>query len=48
MASLYRTTAARSLRAIAFGIALGYEDPSVPANACRTTREPLEANVHFV
>ncbi|MCC6878022.1 MAG: nitroreductase [Sandaracinaceae bacterium] len=31
-----------------FGIALGYEDPSVPANACRTDRSPLEHNVQFV
>lgn len=30
------------------GIALGYEDPAVKANACRTTRAPLEANVRFV
>ncbi len=33
---------------ILFGIALGLEDPSVPANACRTTREPVTANVSFV
>ena len=31
-----------------FGIALGYEDPDVPANACRTDREPLERNVTLV
>ncbi len=31
--------------AILFGIALGYEDPSVPANATRTTRAPVESNV---
>ena len=30
------------------GIALGYEDPAVKANACQTTRAPLEANVRFV
>jgi nitroreductase len=30
------------------GIALGYEDPAVPANACRTSRAPLEDNVRFV
>ncbi len=34
--------------AILFGIAIGYEDPSVPANACRTERDPLENNVRFV
>ncbi|HEY8431590.1 MAG TPA: nitroreductase [Sandaracinaceae bacterium] len=33
---------------VLFGIALGYEDPSVPANACRTDRAPLEENVRFV
>jgi nitroreductase len=33
---------------ILFGIALGYEDPSVAANACRTDRQPLDANVRFV
>jgi hypothetical protein len=27
------------------GLSLGYEDPSVPANACRQTREGLEANL---
>lgn len=32
---------------IVFGIALGYEDPDAPANACRTTREPVESNVVF-
>ena len=32
---------------ILFGIALGYEDPSAPANACRTAREPVESNVTF-
>lgn len=31
-----------------FGIALGYEDPDVDANACRTDRNPLEENVTFV
>jgi len=30
---------------ILFGIALGHEDPSVPANATRTTRAPIESNV---
>jgi nitroreductase len=34
--------------AILFGIALGHEDTAVPANRCRTTREPLSANVTFV
>jgi hypothetical protein len=33
---------------ILFGIALGYADLAAPANACRTTREPVEANVTFV
>lgn len=34
--------------AILFGIAIGYEDPAAPANACRTERDPLERNVAFV
>jgi nitroreductase len=33
---------------ILFGIALGHEDPAEPANACRTTREPLASNVTFI
>jgi len=33
---------------ILFGLALGHTDPAVPANACRTTREPVAANVTFV
>ncbi len=33
---------------ILFGIAIGYEDASAAANACRTTRQPIEANVTFV
>jgi hypothetical protein len=33
---------------ILFGIALGRGDDAAPANACRTTREPVEANVTFV
>jgi len=33
--------------AILFGIALGHEDEAVPANQCRTTREPLAANVTY-
>jgi hypothetical protein len=32
---------------ILFGIALGYEDPSAPANSCRTARDPVESNVTF-
>ncbi len=32
---------------ILFGIGLGYEAPEVPANACRTTRDPLEKNLVF-
>jgi len=31
--------------AILFGIALGHEDPAVPANATRTSRAPIESNV---
>jgi nitroreductase len=34
--------------AILFGLALGRADPAVPANACRTTREPVDANVTVV
>ncbi|MEJ5330498.1 MAG: nitroreductase [Desulfobaccales bacterium] len=30
------------------GIALGYPDPAAPANAFRTTREPLENFVRFI
>ncbi|MBI2825882.1 MAG: nitroreductase [Planctomycetia bacterium] len=30
------------------GISFGYEDPSVPANRSRQTREPIETNVTFV
>jgi hypothetical protein len=33
---------------ILFGIAIGHEDAAVPANACRTTREPVAANVTFL
>lgn len=33
---------------ILFGIAIGYEDPSVAANACRTTRAPVEQNIRFL
>jgi nitroreductase len=33
---------------ILFGIALGRADEAAPANACRTTREPVSANVTFV
>ena len=33
--------------AIVFGIAIGYEAKDVPANACRTDRQPLELNVTF-
>jgi nitroreductase len=32
---------------ILFGIALGRADETAPANACRTTREPVSANVTF-
>jgi len=34
--------------AILFGIALGRADDGAAANACRTTREPVSANVTFV
>jgi len=30
------------------GLSFGYEDPSVPANATRQPRNPLEVNVRFV
>lgn len=33
---------------ILFGIALGRADEDAPANACRTTREPVSANITFV
>ena len=33
--------------AILFGLALGHADEAAPANRCRTTREPVEANVTF-
>ena len=32
---------------ILFGISFGYEDPDVPANATRTTRDPIESAVTF-
>lgn len=32
---------------ILFGISFGYEDPDVPANRTRTTRDPLDANIVF-
>ena len=33
---------------ILFGLVLGHGDTRAPANACRTTREPVTANVTFV
>ncbi len=33
---------------VLFGVALGRVDPEVAANRCRTSREPLESNVHLV
>jgi nitroreductase len=33
---------------VLFGVALGRADADAPANRCRTTREPLAANVAFV
>lgn len=35
-------------RVILFGIALGHEDATVPANACRTPRDPIHNNLRFV
>jgi nitroreductase len=32
---------------IFFGISFGFEDPGVPANRTRTTRDPISANVMF-
>ena len=32
---------------ILFGIAFGYEDPTVPANATRTSRAPISENIVF-
>ncbi len=32
---------------ILFGLALGRADEAAPANRCRTTRDPVEANVSF-
>ncbi len=32
---------------LVFGIGLGFEDETAAANRCRTTREPIEANVVF-
>ncbi len=34
--------------ALLFGVAMGFEDPAVPANACRTTRAHLAENAVFV
>ena len=33
---------------VLFGLALGRADDAAPANACRTTRDPVDANVTFV
>jgi nitroreductase len=33
---------------VLFGVALGRADEEAPANRCRTTREPVDANVTFV
>ena len=33
---------------VLFGIAIGKEDPSVPANTCRMDRDPFETHVRFV
>lgn len=32
---------------ILFGISFGYEDPEVPANATKTTRDPIDKSVTF-
>lgn len=32
---------------ILFGISFGYEDPEVPANRTRTSRDPISSNVEF-
>lgn len=33
---------------VLFGVALGREDPEIPANRCRTSRQPVGDNVRFV
>jgi nitroreductase len=33
---------------ILFGLVLGHTDDTAPANRCRTTRDPVEANITFV
>jgi len=33
---------------VLFGVAIGHADDAAPANRCRTTRAPIEANVTFV
>ncbi|MBX3154386.1 MAG: nitroreductase family protein [Deltaproteobacteria bacterium] len=33
---------------VLFGLAFGYADDAAPANTCRTSRAPIEANVTFV
>ena len=33
---------------ILFAIALGFEDTTIAANQCRTTRDPIESNVTIV
>ncbi len=33
---------------VVFGLAIGFEDAAVPANACRTGRADVDANVRFV
>jgi nitroreductase len=32
---------------ILFGLALGHADDAAPTNSCRTTRDPVEANITF-
>jgi nitroreductase len=33
---------------VLFGLSLGYADDAAPANRCRTTRAPVDANVTFI
>ncbi len=47
-APLRRLLAIPDDQVILFGLTLGREDPSVPANACRTTRDPIDANIRFL
>jgi len=46
-APLRRALDIADTEAIVFGIALGHADPDAPANQCRTTRDPVDANVRL-